>query len=701
MKISLGSIQRKGRCLYLVLRKNGRQQWLSLKTGDYAVAKQRARSLLAPTEDEADWLAHLAAVGKRAELQLRHLKLSAWLTWDCLFDVFISQSAVPVPEPSRASYARWLKILESCANGIPPQTLNRDDALRIVSTLAARYASFRRMVIFFRRCWKTVGLDATIWRAVPGLDGEAVCGIGAEFFRRLSLGEVRRIYGHLQEKSPELADMVAVGYTTGLRLSDVAELDTSEISDDGMSLRVVPNKTKARKRRPLAIPLAHEAAEAVKRRLLEAKRGTPQGEKSFLFSSWARNRPSRKIAAAFRACGIRKVGKARASFHSLRATFISLMDEAGVSPHLTDAITGHGGGGMHARYTQPSMAAMRTAILTAIPPLTPKASPSSLEGRARGEAKAAESAEDGSDGLSGPVVNGTRAGPEDESTERRGNKLTTRSGLERWRPGGRRSERKRRVSGKGQTNPTPQKERTKKMKKLMIVAALAATAGAYADPGACIPEEKENVARVYQVKMTVKTTKGTTDTADKSSTCNPESEGVLRVKDSTKFEGWIYDCDVCNAVESGTVAMWDSKRKAPFKSAAFETTFLNVIGKSKKDAEWAWVFGGTVTYGKDNAVEQTYTLTGAGYGKYDKKNEFYKSFSGYFAGTATASYDLKSENCDPSQVWKCDDLDTLTDSDDTVAFGTWSVKYSKSASKKYQKGGVNSLKHPSYYSFAE
>jgi len=240
------------------------------------------------------------------------------------------------------------------------------------------------------------------------------------------------------------------------------------------------------------------------------------------------------------------------------------------------------------------------------------------------------------------------------------------------------------------------------MKKLMIVAALAATAGAYADSGSCAPKEKEeNVALVYQVKMTVKTTKGTTDRANKSSTCNPESEGVLRVKDSTKFEGWIYDCDVCNAVETGTVAMWDSKRKAPFTSAAFGTTFLNVIGKSKKDAEWAWVFEGTVKYGKsDNAVEQTYTLTGAGYGKYDKKNDFYKSFSGYFAGTATASYDLKSENCDPSQVWKCDNLEELTDSD-TVAFGTWSVKYSKSASKKYQKGGAKSLKHPSYYSFAE
>ena len=72
-----------------------------------------------------------------------------------------------------------------------------------------------------------------------------------------------------------------------------------------------------------------------------------------------RSRPSRALCAAFRAAGVMRIGNGRASFHSLRATFISLMemDEAGVPPHITDAITGHAGGDMHARYTQPTPAA--------------------------------------------------------------------------------------------------------------------------------------------------------------------------------------------------------------------------------------------------------------------------------------------------------------------------------------------------------
>ena len=89
----------------------------------------------------------------------------------------------------------------------------------------------------------------------------------------------------------------------------------------------------------------------------------------YLFPSHTRRRPSRAMGRIFRASGVMKQGNGRASFHSLRATFISLMDEAGVPPHVTDAITGHAGGGMHARYTQPSDAALIDAVTRAITPL--------------------------------------------------------------------------------------------------------------------------------------------------------------------------------------------------------------------------------------------------------------------------------------------------------------------------------------------
>ena len=64
------------------------------------------------------------------------------------------------------------------------------------------------------------------------------------------------------------------------------------------------------------------------------------------------------------------IASLKASFHSLRATFISVMDDAGISPHVTDAITGHKAeGGMHGHYSQPSREALMAAVEKAVVPV--------------------------------------------------------------------------------------------------------------------------------------------------------------------------------------------------------------------------------------------------------------------------------------------------------------------------------------------
>lgn len=371
MKITIGSVQRKGRRLYLVARVNGHRRWIALKTEVVSVAKQRARLILPAKDTEWDWLNHLVSLGKQAEAELSRIKIATTLTWENITDTFLNKCACTASAQSVASYTRWLKILRNESNGTPPANITREQAERITASLSQSYVSCRRMVDFFRRCWKAVGLDEATWIVGPTMRRVLIdAGRSHEFYRRLSIDEVKRLYTFTSSRNCELADMVAIGYYTGLRLSDVAELDTSEISADGSALKIVPNKTSRRKKRPLIIPLLGEAAKIVSRRMLANCRNTNESEGCcYLFSSAARHRPSRKISAAFRACAIHNVGNSRASFHSLRATFISLMDEAGVPPHLTDAITGHGGGGMHARYTQPSFAAMKDAMARAIPPL--------------------------------------------------------------------------------------------------------------------------------------------------------------------------------------------------------------------------------------------------------------------------------------------------------------------------------------------
>ena len=64
MKLSFGSIQRKGRALYYVSRIHAQQNWTPLKTSDLRLARVRAR-LLVPADDggQTAWLRQLVRLG--------------------------------------------------------------------------------------------------------------------------------------------------------------------------------------------------------------------------------------------------------------------------------------------------------------------------------------------------------------------------------------------------------------------------------------------------------------------------------------------------------------------------------------------------------------------------------------------------------------------------------------------------------------
>ena len=388
MNTFTGSLQKRGRRYYLVLTAQGKQKWIALKTGDLRLARRRAAQVAPPdAADETAWLAQLVRLGDEARRRLAQERARVSVPWRRLWTAFCARSPAPIPAASAPAYRRWLDIL---ADAAPPRNapdaLTADDARGVVAALAARYVSAPRLVVFYRRVWRVLGWDAAVWPSgrtfarVATADGAAgangAAAAASEFYRRLETDEVRRVVRYLDATSAvalkrdppvaaAFADMVRIGFCTGLRLSDVAELSRDEVVANGAFLSLQPNKTRHSKRQLLRIPLVGEARECVRRRVAAAEAA---GE-AFLFPAAARRRPTAGIARAFRACGVLKRGNGRASFHSLRATFISLMDEAGVPPHVTDAITGHAGGGMHARYTQPSDAALAAAVSRAIPAL--------------------------------------------------------------------------------------------------------------------------------------------------------------------------------------------------------------------------------------------------------------------------------------------------------------------------------------------
>lgn len=246
------------------------------------------------------------------------------------------------------------------------------------------------------------------------------------------------------------------------------------------------------------------------------------------------------------------------------------------------------------------------------------------------------------------------------------------------------------------------------MKKTIIVmcGAIATMGAIYASP--CTPDDPvvSEPTLVYEFKANVKTTKGISNTTVISgggSVCAPSDDIteslVVREPDTTTLCGWIYDCTAtCETIGNGSIVVWDTKRKAQLQDAALEKILLQVIGKKHGDAEFAFKLTGTFQY--DATRQQALNdVLFAGLGKYNANKGFYTSFSGSFAGTAAASYDLTSKKnviCDPSQVWFCTDLETIEDAD-TVYYGTWSIKYNASASKKFARNGY--LKVPNYVQY--
>ena len=224
--------------------------------------------------------------------------------------------------------------------------------------------------------------------------------------------------------------------------------------------------------------------------------------------------------------------------------------------------------------------------------------------------------------------------------------------------------------------------------------------------GPCQPEEVTPHAVVYQFRAKVYTTRGVTvDRSARHSPCAPESDStclVMRGRDKTVLDGWIYACvGSCGMLESASMVVWDSRRQVQLGGLGFETVLLNIMGYRNADAEWSWRLVGTAAY--DSLREQTYDLTGSGYGHFDPVAGLYSDFSGIFAGTATPSFDLTSKVspsnraciCSPSQVLKCDGFaDLAYQVEDTVAFGRWAVRYRGTASRLYESTGR--LKLPSY-----
>ena len=225
---------------------------------------------------------------------------------------------------------------------------------------------------------------------------------------------------------------------------------------------------------------------------------------------------------------------------------------------------------------------------------------------------------------------------------------------------------------------------------------MAVAASCFTAFGACEYIAKDT-AWVYKWKFSGKTTYGTkTGKAKAVSFCdyNGDTETcVVCCPASLKIEGYTWVCSPGCGSESFeqfsevNEVFWQNKPVKANLAGGIMTEVCNIIGKNAKNCEVAGTAKFT-QFCRGNGTEGgMYALTYAGLGKYDIKHSRIKSASGNFAGVVENPSYITDCTASPTGVWSCDSLSLMCENTPSVVYGKWSVKFQKSASKKYLKNG--------------
>ncbi len=218
------------------------------------------------------------------------------------------------------------------------------------------------------------------------------------------------------------------------------------------------------------------------------------------------------------------------------------------------------------------------------------------------------------------------------------------------------------------------------MKKLlMFAAAMTIVGGAYAQDG-CNPGDEDYgttyCALVYNVSASLKTTiaRSLNPTVCDAAVCYRDV-GSMRVK------GYLYIC-ACDcegeAFQNAVLTAWDSKGNVVAFENLIEWPILHRIGRTAQKVE---ALGNL-------EVGETDGFVLAGFGQYDNRNDRVSSISGLMIGVIEGPQCEVANLCEPSDytpavpVDLCFDI-ALTDVTETIAYGTFSIKYNSVASRRY------------------
>ena len=377
--------------IYLAWMVQGRRRTVCLHTREATEAGERARNVMGRLQwgDYGRYLQALARLGEEAAREMRRMAGGEEALETALGDVWAAyEGSRRRPQSGAEQMAQYRQQWERCRVWMEGHGVG--ETRGVSGELAERYAgelaeavsasTARRHLQTLRRVWQVAGGGgANVWeglRVAAGREEEA----GDRGYRALSLAEARAGWRAVREEcGEEFGDFVRVLYWTGLRRKDAALLHAGDFLGDEMVLRVPPpHKTRGRGRGPLFIPVAGELGAVL------AGRCAGRAGDDWLFPAVAEAQEhglpvlQKRVPEALRR-GVERAGCAgsggglwrtgRVALHSLRATFITMMDVAGAPHRVTDRVTAHAPGSIRDRYSRPDIEAAREWIARAIAPL--------------------------------------------------------------------------------------------------------------------------------------------------------------------------------------------------------------------------------------------------------------------------------------------------------------------------------------------
>jgi len=333
-------------CYYAYYRdEKGRQRTMSLHTRDEATAKKI----------HADFMARLAAAKTSARMLERHGSLFP----DAVARAIEAESPVPEYRPRQPKRLRLDEMIEVArqhrdlsadhlqafdrfCQAVAPLHYASDITPAVaLDYLDARYSGgngktynnvLTQLNVIFKSCLVRAGMDASPFASIPRRMVRKT-----EHFRPLTADEFRAVFAAAAEPWKTAA---LISWHTALRRETCFRLAWANIDEADRSFTIMPGKT-ARFGRAVYVPIHPELWE----HLLTLPRPADPAEP--ILSQWPQHvryngdRAREYFAALLHALHIEDTADGKAGFHSLRASFITRCDEAGISRRATKGIAGH------------------------------------------------------------------------------------------------------------------------------------------------------------------------------------------------------------------------------------------------------------------------------------------------------------------------------------------------------------------------